>query len=77
MDDLGISPDEFQTVVHACRWISPGGCAPDIFRDFVIARLNDIDPALAQKVRLLGDDQTQQLCELVKEQQEIHRWLDP
>jgi hypothetical protein len=71
MIELGLTPEEFRELLGACAAIRVRECPAPYLQPFLDGRLTDSSPGLAEKVRRLGAEQMDLLCELIKEQQSL------
>jgi hypothetical protein len=63
---LGLDYSELLEVLLVCMPVRPGGCAPWLFREFLIRGLADEAPRLAFKLGMLDDDQMISLCHFIE-----------
>jgi hypothetical protein len=66
---LAFTDAEFQQVVAAYRHLKLEPDRPPFFRDFLVRRLRDGSPALADRVALATDDQIERLFTRVRTRQ--------
>jgi hypothetical protein len=62
----GMTPEELNQVMRACASIEIEDCTPPYLQDFIAGRLEDVSPDLSAKVRRVGPDEMDQLCEFIK-----------
>jgi hypothetical protein len=68
----GMRPDELDQVARACASIEIEDCTPPYLQDFIAGRLEGDFPDLSAKVRRLGPDEMDELCEYIKGGQPVH-----
>ena len=64
--DLNFTPEELEEIVRTCAMLEIDDCTPAYLQDFIATRLADSNPELSTKVRQLGPDEMDDLCEYIK-----------